>query len=121
MGAVIIEKHITLARAMKGSDHAGSLEEEGLRRLISYIRTCEMANGDGVKTINPVTDTAKVKLARSITSKVNIDKGTKLTEHMLTLKSPGDGLKWKEKDLILGKIANKNIAADVTLRSEYFQ
>ncbi len=121
MGAVIIEKHITLARAMKGSDHAGSLEEEGLRRLVNYIKTCELANGDGVKNINPVTETAKVKLARSITSKVNIEKGTKLTEHMLTLKSPGDGLKWKEKEFILGKKAVHDIPSDVTLRTEDFK
>jgi len=47
MGAIYIEKHITLSRAMKGRDHAASLEEPGLRMLISWVRDIEMAMGDG--------------------------------------------------------------------------
>ena len=121
LGASIVEKHITLARAMKGSDHAGSLEEDGLRRLVNYIRTCEKAYGDGVKVVNPVTLAAKTKLARSLTSKNAINRGQILTEDMLTLKSPGDGLKWKEKYLILGKVAKDDIPTDVTLKIEDFK
>ena len=47
MGACYVEKHITLSRAMRGTDHAGSLEMEGVRRLVSYIRQIETAMGDG--------------------------------------------------------------------------
>jgi len=54
-------------------------------------------------------------------SKVPIKKGTILTEEMLTLKSPGTGLKWKEKDLILGKKAVRDIDEDVTLHVTFFE
>lgn len=47
MGARIIERHITLDRAMKGSDHAASVEPGGLKLLVREIRQCEKARGSG--------------------------------------------------------------------------
>ncbi|THH39515.1 N-acetylneuraminate synthase family protein [Neolewinella litorea] len=120
MGAAVIEKHITLSRAMKGSDQAGSLEEPGLKKMIEYIRLSEKAKGDGVKVVNPATRAAKEKLARSVTSNCDIPRGTILTEDMLCLKSPGTGLTWKDRTEILGKTAQMDIDADATLLPEYF-
>lgn len=120
-GAAVIEKHITLDRTMKGTDQPGSLEKAGLAKLVEYIRACEAAIGDGVKMVNPVTASAKTKLARSVTSKVDIKKGDVLTEEMICLKSPGDGIKWRNKENILGKKATQNIDADVTLKIEDFE
>lgn len=51
VGARIVERHLTLSRAMWGSDHAASLEPEGFRRMVGYIRTIEAAMGDGIKTV----------------------------------------------------------------------
>ncbi|MFA5839257.1 MAG: N-acetylneuraminate synthase family protein [Candidatus Margulisiibacteriota bacterium] len=51
MGACVIERHITLDRAMWGSDHAASLEPNGLNRLIRDIRLVETSMGNGVKKI----------------------------------------------------------------------
>ena len=48
MGATIIERHITLDRAMPGSDHAASVEPQGLKRLVKEIRNFEQAKGDGL-------------------------------------------------------------------------
>lgn len=115
LGAAIIEKHITIDRTMKGTDQSGSLEEAGLRKLIDYIKALRLAYGDGEKFVNPATKVAKEKLARSLTSAVHIPKGTKVTEEMLCLKSPGTGLSWKERNLLIGKLALKDIPHDVTL------
>ena len=112
MGACVIEKHITLARAMKGTDHAGSLEEEGLRRLVRYIRDAEMAMGDGRKEYDPASEPARRKLARSLATRVAIPAGAVLTEEMLALRSPGTGLSWRERDRILGRIAVRDLAAN---------
>ncbi|MBX9977179.1 MAG: N-acetylneuraminate synthase family protein [Alphaproteobacteria bacterium] len=49
LGAVAIERHITLDRAMYGSDQAASLEKDGLERLIGMIRKIPVVLGDGVK------------------------------------------------------------------------
>ena len=51
LGACLVERHITLDRAMWGSDQAASVEPQGLNRLVKYIRDIEAAMGDGVKTV----------------------------------------------------------------------
>jgi len=51
MGATFVERHFTLDRAMWGSDHAASVEPQGLQRLVRDIRDTEMATGDGVKKV----------------------------------------------------------------------
>jgi N-acetylneuraminate synthase len=51
LGASLIERHITLDRAMWGTDQAASVEPHGFERLVQYIRDIESAMGDGVKTV----------------------------------------------------------------------
>jgi N-acetylneuraminate synthase len=51
LGACLIERHITLDRAMWGSDQAASVEPGGFRKLVKYIRVTEGALGDGVKKV----------------------------------------------------------------------
>ena len=50
-GACIVERHITLDRSMWGSDHAASLEPNGITRLVRDIRLIERSMGDGVKRV----------------------------------------------------------------------
>lgn len=51
LGACYIERHITLDRAMWGTDQAASVEPHGFARLIKDIRVVEKAMGDGVKRV----------------------------------------------------------------------
>lgn len=53
MGACLVERHITLDRALWGSDHAASLEPNGIMRLVRDIRLIEKSMGDGVKRLLP--------------------------------------------------------------------
>jgi N-acetylneuraminate synthase len=53
LGAVAIERHITLDRAMWGTDHAASLEFSGLKNLLGAIRKINTVLGDGVKQVVP--------------------------------------------------------------------
>ncbi|WP_203136370.1 N-acetylneuraminate synthase family protein [Microbacterium sp. JZ31] len=53
LGAVAVERHITLDRTMWGSDHAASLEPHGFKNLVRDIRVIEAALGDGVKRVFP--------------------------------------------------------------------
>jgi N-acetylneuraminate synthase len=64
LGAVAVERHITLDRAMWGSDHAASLEPQGLEHLVRDIRIIEEAMGDGVKRVFPGELAPKAKLRR---------------------------------------------------------
>jgi N-acetylneuraminate synthase len=51
LGACMIERHITLDRAMWGSDQAASVEPQGFDRLVQYVRVVEAAIGDGKKEV----------------------------------------------------------------------
>ncbi len=51
LGACFIERHITLDRAMWGSDQAASVEPQGFARLVKDIRAVELAMGDGIKKV----------------------------------------------------------------------
>ncbi|BDV30049.1 N-acetylneuraminate synthase family protein [Microbacterium terricola] len=64
LGAVAVERHITLDRTMWGSDHAASLEPAGLEHLVRDIRVIETALGDGVKRVFPGELAPMAKLRR---------------------------------------------------------
>jgi N-acetylneuraminate synthase len=51
MGACFVERHFTLDRAMWGSDHAASVEPQGMQKLVRDIRDVEQAIGDGIKRV----------------------------------------------------------------------
>ena len=53
LGAVAIERHITLDRAMWGTDHAASLEFAGLNNLVGAVRKIDLVLGDGIKKVVP--------------------------------------------------------------------
>lgn len=64
LGACVLERHITLDRAMWGSDQAASVEPQGLARLIKDIRAVEAAMGDGVKRVLDSEVPIRAKLRR---------------------------------------------------------
>jgi N-acetylneuraminate synthase len=51
LGACLVERHITLDRAMWGGDQAASVEPGGFERLVKYVRVTEQALGDGIKQV----------------------------------------------------------------------
>jgi N-acetylneuraminate synthase len=64
MGATFVERHITLDRAMWGTDQAASVEIVGLVRLVANIRDVERSMGDGVKRVHEGELAARKKLRR---------------------------------------------------------
>ncbi|HVZ86975.1 MAG TPA: N-acetylneuraminate synthase family protein [Polyangia bacterium] len=71
LGATFVERHITLDRAMWGSDQAASVEVAGLLRMVANIRDIERSLGDGVKRIYEGEISARNKLRRVTTSAVS--------------------------------------------------
>lgn len=105
MGAEIIEKHITLDRKMKGTDHQMSLGPDGVYRMVRDIRNIEKALGEKDIYISDAVRNAQVKLERSIASKHDIKAGTIITIDDIHMLSPGDGYKWSDKNKVTGKKA----------------
>ena len=107
MGAEIIEKHVTLDRRMKGTDQAGSLGPEGVMRMVRDIRIAERWMGKEDFFIEPSVAGARIKLERSVAAKKDLAPGHIITEQDLHLLSPGDGIKWADRNQLLGTRVKK--------------
>jgi N-acetylneuraminate synthase/sialic acid synthase len=103
LGARIIEKHFTLNRALKGTDHAFSLEPQGLGKLVRDLRRTSDALGDGNKVVYENELAPMRKMRKMIVANRFLSAGTKVTREDLEFRSPGDGLGPDKLDLVLGK------------------
>lgn len=103
LGARIVEKHFTLNRAMKGTDHAFSLEHSGLERLVRDLRRARIAMGDGVKRKFPSEDKPLFKMAKKIVAARELPAGKVLSMEDFSFKVPADGLPPYHADALIGK------------------
>lgn len=67
LGASFVERHITLDRAMWGTDQAASVEPQGFKRLVRDIRVIDAAMGDGIKRVTAGEEPARQKLRGATT------------------------------------------------------
>ena len=120
LGARIIEKHFTLDRTMKGTDHKFSLEPQGLSKLVRDIRRAELALGSSKKEIieseiNPIK-----KMGKKLVASKSLKKGSIIKSEDIALKSPQDGLKASFFDNLIGKKLIKNLNKDEDFKLDYF-
>lgn len=111
-GACVIEKHYTLSRKLKGPDHPFALEPEELKQMVKAIREVEESLGSPVKKMIPAEEEMATLGRRSIIARVDIAKGTRLTEDMLIIKRPGYGIPPRFLDIVIGREAKKDIEKD---------
>jgi len=103
LGARVVEKHFTLNRALKGTDHAFSLEHTGLEKLVRDLRRARTALGDGVKRRFPSEDPPLFKMGKKIVAARDLPAGHIITEADLAYKCPADGLPPYMYDQVIGK------------------
>ena len=103
MGAKTIEKHITLNRGLKGSDHAGSLAPDGVFRMMRDLRHLEESLGESKMEKHPSTLPSQQKLERSIAAKRDLKIGEVVTNKDIHMLSPGTGLRWSERGQLIGQ------------------
>jgi len=118
LGAEVIEKHITLDRNMKGTDHKVSLGPDGISRMVRDIRNVERAMGEKSIFISDAVKDTQTKLERSIASVREIKKDEIITLEMIHMLSPGDGFKWSEKEKVIGMKAKEYIPKDEIIYKE---
>ncbi len=121
LGARMVERHFTLDRTMKGPDHAASLEPHGMAQVVEDIRKAELAVGNGEKAVLESELPIRGKLAKSIVAKLPIKHATVICAEMLTVKSPGTGLKPKYIENICGRVASQDIPADTLVPGDALQ
>jgi len=103
LGARIVEKHFTLNRAMKGTDHAFSLEPTGMRKLVRDLRRTRLAIGDGTKRVHPAEVGAATKMGKKLVAARSLPAGHVLRREDIAIKTPGDGLAPYELPRVIGR------------------
>ncbi|MBR1324527.1 N-acetylneuraminate synthase family protein [Bradyrhizobium ottawaense] len=114
LGAVVIERHITLDREMEGPDHAASLEPEEFKGLVSGIREVEAARGEkrAERALSQGELINRENLAKSLVAARDLSAGTVISEADIAVKSPGQGLSPLKMPALLGRKLTRTMAAD---------
>lgn len=108
LGAVIIEKHVTLSRAAGGPDSGFSLEPDELAEMVSQIRVAERALGE--VTYRPtVKEAASRYLRRSLFVVADVRAGEPFTEQNVRSIRPGQGMHTRHYPEIIGRRAARDI------------
>ena len=115
LGAELIEKHFTLDRQMRGSDHFGAISRDGLWRMVRDVRTAERAMGEARVRRHPASEVAARKLERSVAAAEDIPAGATITEAMIEPLSPGTGIPWLDRDTVIGRTTAEFIPARTLL------
>jgi N-acetylneuraminate synthase/sialic acid synthase len=118
LGARIVEKHFTLNRAMKGTDHAFSLEPVGLRKMVRDLERTYKALGDGHKKIYESEKAPIIKMGKSLVVARDLPVGHVLTRDDIVMKSPGGGIPPYELEGVLGRMTLKPLYEDDFLSFE---
>jgi N-acetylneuraminate synthase len=115
LGACVIEKHFTLARADGGPDAAFSMEPDDLRALVRDVADAHLALGDGAIGRSKAEE-ASLVFRRSVYVVRDVAKGEAFTRENLRRIRPGHGLPPQRYDEALTHKAARNIAAGTPLR-----
>lgn len=121
LGAVLIEKHYTLDKTLKGNDHYHAMDPGDAKKIISGIEFIDNIRGSyEIKCLDSESK-ARSNARRSIVSLGNIEKGQKIEKSMLTYKRPGTGISPTDIDKIIGKTAKLDINDDTILSYDMFE
>lgn len=118
LGGTIFEKHFTLDRSKKGTDHAFSLEPIGLTKFVRNLKRVDEMLGSENKKILKCEEAPLFKMKKSIVANKNLKKGEKLQIDNVSFKSPGGGLEPYKVNEIIGKKLLVNLNEEDLIKFE---
>jgi N-acetylneuraminate synthase/sialic acid synthase len=121
LGACVVERHFTLDKGMRGTDHQVSLTPQELTLVVRMIREVEQAVGIQGKTVFPEELAAAKKLRKSIVFSRDLPAGHVLSEADLTTKCPGDGVSPVQWDEAVGRTLRTAVQHEQQLRWELLE
>lgn len=130
LGAVVVEKHFTLDKTLKGNDHYHAMDEQDAKRILQCMEMGDitpkndmfdkMICGCGDLVCLESEQIARANARRSLVAAKDLMAGTVIEETMLVAKRPGCGIAPDLKDTIVGKRIKVDAAADTILTEEMF-
>ena len=118
LGARVVEKHFTLNRAWRGTDHSFSLSPGGLQKLARNLKRAHAALGDGEKKMLPCEEKPLFKMSKKIVAAKNLPEGHILQYEDLALKSPADRIPPYHSEKIIGKVLLTDIKEEENMTWE---
>lgn len=115
LGAVMIEKHLTLDRKMQGPDQVASTEPDEFKLLMQKLRQVPVIMGSGEKAPMPPELQYLTVARKSLVAQAAIKVGHVITRSDLEIKRPGDGMLPKLYGSVLGKVAKEDIPEDALI------
>ncbi len=112
LGARIIEKHFTMHRSWRGTDHAFSLEPGGMGKMVRDLKRTRAALGDPVKRRYPNEARPLVKMSKSLYAARDLTAGAVLTASDIAFKSPGGGVPPYKFDEFVGRRLTRDVKED---------
>lgn len=118
LGARVVEKHFTLNRAWRGTDHSYSLAPAGLSRMVRNLRRTRLALGDGVKRRYESENRPLLKMGKKLVAARDLPAGRVLEPADVAIRSPGDGLPPYELERVLGRRLRHPVGEDESILHE---
>jgi len=116
LGAIVVEKHFTLDKALPGNDHYHAMDPTDAKKIIKGINFVNELRGSYELKCLETELAARQNARRSLVAACNIKKGEVITESMLTFKRPGVGISPSEIKNVVGKVASLDITEDTILQ-----
>lgn len=121
LGAVVVEKHFTIDKGMKGPDHVASLDPEELKQMVHSIRNIELAiSGNGIKEPSPSELKNIAVVRKSLYFRKDFLAGHQLQEEDFISLRPGSGISPMRIDELVGNILNQNVEAFSIVQYDHF-
>ncbi|MFV0352841.1 MAG: N-acetylneuraminate synthase [Oscillospiraceae bacterium] len=117
LGAVVIEKHFTLDKALPGPDQQASLDVAELTAMVSAVRNTQLALGSGVKQVSNSERRNRGIARKSIVAARAIAKGEAFTADNLAVKRPAGGISPMDWYKVLGQTAQQDFAVDEPIQA----
>jgi len=121
LGAVILEKHFTHDKTLRGNDHYHAMDKEDLKTFNKNLNSLFELLGEYEKHALPSELPARQNARRSLVAKRDIPLGGKIGSADITWKRPGCGISPREIESVLGRKARKNISTDSLLAWSDFE
>ncbi len=115
LGASIVEKHFTLDKKQKGTDHSFSLNKKELSQLVKRLNTAKEIMGskqDNSSQINAYEENARFKMGKGLYASTDIPAGSILTKEKIVFKSPANSITPAKVNLVLGRKTISSISID---------
>ncbi len=120
LGGCVIEKHFTLNKADKGPDHPHSMNPTEFKLMVDYVREIEHALGSSRKEVVAEEGETVFVQRRCLYAKNDLKEGQIITESDIDVLRPALGIPPKYKNIIIGKLMNKDVEKGQPLFWENF-